>query len=138
MLNLRSYNTTVDGAGLVPLPRPSPPRGSREYVFRLPPPTTTTTTKGGGTALLLPVRRLMANGSDAITGVTWDGWSYSVELDGGRSVRLANVTVGETVVVGQGGEVRLSVPDSSAAVVEVAAGVAASSAGGGVGAKLDV
>ncbi|KAL1998863.1 hypothetical protein VTN02DRAFT_5464 [Thermoascus thermophilus] len=45
----------------------------------------------------LSVQRLLANGRHAITGITRDGWSYNYELDGGKPVRLDNVTVGETV-----------------------------------------
>lgn len=73
------------------------------------------------------VKRLMANGTDAITGITWDAWSYNWELDEGRPVRLANVTrrseqerawVGEAI--SDGGEVGMGVvvEAGSAAVVE--------------------
>lgn len=67
---------------------------------------------------LVAVQRLAANGSDAITGITWDGWSYNYELANGQPVRLANVTdVGETVVVSDNGTVAVTVPDASAAVL---------------------
>ncbi|KAK8132786.1 glycoside hydrolase family 79 protein [Apiospora kogelbergensis] len=62
------------------------------------------------------IQRLYANGSDAITGITWDGWSYNYELDEGRPVRLANVTVGETVQV-TNGTLNITVPDSQAVLV---------------------
>ena len=112
ILNMRSYNTTLDGAGLVPLPSPTP-RGEVEYAFLL---------EGVEQGRQLAVRRLLANGSDAITGITWDGWSYNYELDQGRPVRLGNVTVGERVVVGEGGVVKVRVADASAVVVEVGEG----------------
>ena len=108
VLNLQSYNTTVDGAGLVPLSGGAPARGSKSYSF------------GGLPAgAQVAIQRLMANGSDAITGITWDGWSYNYELDGGRPVRQANVTVGEAAVVGADGSVNVTVPDSSAAILTI-------------------
>ncbi|KAL2128381.1 hypothetical protein VTI74DRAFT_9263 [Chaetomium olivicolor] len=113
VLNMRSYNTTVDGAGLVPVD-PPPPRPATEYVFQLD-----GVAGQRGRRRVVQVKRLWANGSDAITGITWDGWSYNYELDGGRPVRLGNVTVGEEVVVGGGGEVRVVVPDASAVLLEL-------------------
>ena len=109
VLNMQSYNTTVDGAGLVPLAgAAAAARGSKTYSF------------GGLPAgAQVAIQRLMANGSDAITGITWDGWSYNYELDGGRPVRQANVTVGEAVVVGTDGSVNVTVPDSSAAILTI-------------------
>ncbi|KAJ4290738.1 hypothetical protein N0V88_006487 [Collariella sp. IMI 366227] len=73
VLNMRSYNTTVDGAGLVPVEDP-PSRPETEYVFVL---------EGLEAGRTVGVRRLWANGSDAITGITWDGWTYNWEVDGG-------------------------------------------------------
>lgn len=67
----------------------------------------------------LSVQRLMANGSDAITGISWDGWSYNYELAGGKPVQLKNVTVGETVPVDSKGEVLVEVPYSSAAILNL-------------------
>ena len=69
----------------------------------------------------MTVKRFSANGSDAITGITWDGWSYNWELDEGRPVRLANVTrrsESERAWVSDGGEVGVEVEAGSAAVVE--------------------
>lgn len=110
VLNMNGYNSTVDGEGLVPLPQAEvTARPSKNYTFDLGP------TAVGQTAL---VRRLWANGSDAITGITWDGWSYNFELDEGRPVRLRNVTVGERVEVAGDGSVTVSVPDSSAVVLD--------------------
>ena len=65
----------------------------------------------------LCVQRLMANGSNAITGITWDGISYNWELDNGKPVSLANVTTGETVQVASGGEFSVQVPYSSMAML---------------------
>lgn len=65
------------------------------------------------------VQRLMANGSNAITGVTWDGYSYNWELSKGRPVLLKNVTRGETVKVGNGGKVQVVVPYSSMAMLNL-------------------
>ena len=59
----------------------------------------------------------MANGSDAITGVTFDGYGYDYELDNGKPVSLANVTRDETLAVGRRGVVNVKVPDSSAVLV---------------------
>jgi hypothetical protein len=116
---MKSYNSTVGGEGLVPLPRGQlVPRPSKNYTFDLG------TAAVGKTAF---VRRLWANGSDAITGITWDGWSYNFELDEGRPVRLANVTVGEKVKVAGDGSVTVSVPDSSAAVLDFGGGSACKS-----------
>jgi hypothetical protein len=64
------------------------------------------------------MRRLLANGSDAVTGVTFDGFSYNFELEGGLPVRQTNVTSGETVDVGHRGMLEIDVPWSSAVVVD--------------------
>lgn len=104
-LNMRGYNTTATGSGLGLADGDPLPRGSQNYTLSVPDGLDS-----------VPVQRLLANGSDAITGITWDGWSYNVELDGGRPVRLANVTTGETVSVTDG-QVTVTVPDSSAALL---------------------
>lgn len=123
VLNLRSYNTTVDGAGLVPTgPTPRP---AAVYRFTIAPGSSLSK---NGTAFA--VQRLWANGSDAITGITWDGWSYNVELDGGRPARLRNVTVGETGLVGEDATVSVTVPDSTAALLSFV-GISPAGSGGG-------
>jgi len=43
----------------------------------------------------------MANGSDAITGVTWNGISYNHDLGFGKPARLSNGTRDEDVAVGK-------------------------------------
>jgi hypothetical protein len=65
------------------------------------------------------VQRLMANGSDAITGITFDGVSYNYELAEGKGQFLGNVTKGEGVYVGKDGKFSVQVVDSSAAVVQL-------------------
>jgi hypothetical protein len=120
-VNLKGYNTTVSGAGVEPLPSP-PERGIRDFTFNFP-------VQEAGRELR--VQRLMANGSDAITGITWDGWSYEFELDEGRPVRLGNVTVAERVRVGEDGRMVVGVPDSSAVVLSFVGGYEEEEEGGG-------
>jgi hypothetical protein len=104
VVNMREYNYTVNGTSSVPNPAPRP---SQMYEFQVP-------RSVAGVAL---VQRLWANGSDAITGVTWDGYSFNYELKRGVPVRLWNVTNGETVRA-RNGVVSIDVPDSSAAVIK--------------------
>ncbi len=121
VLNMQTYNTTVDGAGLDELPHPLPERGSRKYTFDLG-DLVVVGDDGAGAAAPpreVLVQRLLAGGSDAITGVTWDGWSYNYELDGGRPVRLHNITVGEKVKLSDQGHVTVTLPDSSAAILNI-------------------
>lgn len=109
VINMNTYNTTVDGTGLGVATNITE-RVSREYTFDV----------GGGNLQpgdRVAVQRLSANGSDAISGISWDGWSYNYELDMGRPVRLSNVTTGEYVTVSVNGTIVVSVPDSSAAVL---------------------
>lgn len=107
VINMRSYNSTVDGAGLDPLPQP-PTRQVRTYTFQVH--------DAAAEGQVVQIQRLMANGSDAITGITFDGWSYNRELDMGKPVRLHNVTIGETTTV-KNGLVTVDVVDSSAALL---------------------
>ncbi|KAK4454591.1 family 79 putative glycoside hydrolase [Podospora aff. communis PSN243] len=130
IINFHSYNTTVDGAGIVPVFDP-PPRPTRNFTFALSLPNATDTTPSPSLGSLR-IQRLMAKGTDAITGITWDGWSYNYELDGGRPVRLGNVTVDETVEVEGGGLFTVDVPDGSAVLVHVDDSEKAGGYGGGV------
>lgn len=110
VINMNTYNTTLGGTGLGLAPNITQ-RVAREYTFDV----------GGGGSLQpgdrVAVQRLSANGSDAISGISWDGWSFNYELARGRPVRLSNVTTGEYVTVGANGTVVVSVPDASAAVL---------------------
>lgn len=99
VINMREYNYTVNGTSSVPRP-------SLDYQFPIP----------DGYNNTVGVQRLYANGSDAVSGITWDGWSYNWELDEGRPVLLGNVTRGKTVTA-VNGSVSVSVEDSTAVVV---------------------
>jgi Glycosyl hydrolase family 79 C-terminal beta domain len=101
VINMRAYNYTVNGTSSVvnQVKRPS-----QEYSFDLP------------EACEIEVKRLYANGSDAISGITWDGWSYNWELDSGRPVRLHNMTVAEKLRA-EGRTVSLTVEDSTAVIL---------------------
>ncbi|KAI0096102.1 glycoside hydrolase family 79 protein [Nemania sp. FL0031] len=107
VINMRAYNYTLNGTGDLCTLNPAP-RTSRTYSFGV---------EGFEDGREAVVRRLYANGSDAITGITWDGISYNYELDLGKPVRLRNVTVGERVVV-KNGAVEVAVPDSHAVVLD--------------------
>ncbi|OCL03668.1 glycoside hydrolase family 79 protein [Glonium stellatum] len=65
------------------------------------------------------VQRLIANGSDAITGVTFNGRSYNYELDLGKPRLLGNVTKDDITWVGEDGIFAVKVPYSSAALVQL-------------------
>ena len=102
VVNMMEYNHTAGNKYFNHYPRPI-----ERYDFQLP--------KGcHGNA---DVQYLMANGSDAITGVTFDGYSYNYELNDGMPVRLHNVTVGQSVPVAEDGKMSIDVPRSSAAIV---------------------
>jgi len=105
VINLRQYNYTVESDAAAQ----SLTRRTNTYYFNIP-----MTCAGVGT-----LHRLIANGSDATTGVTWDGLSYAHELDLGKPVRMENVTRGETVYVGADGMFQVDVPESSACMVSL-------------------
>ena len=102
IVDLHTYNTTANNY-TTGFPRPMV-----EHELMLP-----SGCKGG------QVQRLMANGSDAVTGITWDAKSYAYELDNGKGVRLSNVTCGEQVKVDRRGGLKVQVPWSSAAIVDL-------------------
>ncbi|KAI5193992.1 hypothetical protein E4T38_09781 [Aureobasidium subglaciale] len=102
IVSLQTYNTTANNYTTL-FARPV-----ESYEFSLP-----SGCKGG------VVQRLLANGSDALSGITWDGNSYNYELNMGKAVRLHNVTRGEGVKVDGQGIVKVEVPWSSAAIVSV-------------------
>lgn len=101
VINLQEWNYTS--------PASASARPAAKYTFQLP----------EKSPKRLPLQRLMANGSDAITGISWDGWSYNYELKGGAPVRLHNVTIGEMVSVDSKGLVEVEVPFSSAAILNL-------------------
>lgn len=103
VVNLRQYNYTVNGTSDIvnPVQRPV-----QKYEFQV----------SKNALPVAGVQRLLANGSDAITGVTWDGFSFNYELAEGRPVRQLNVTGGELAIIKEG-VVTVEVPDSSAAIV---------------------
>jgi hypothetical protein len=63
------------------------------------------------------IQRLIANGSDALTGITFDGYSYNYELANGKPVLLRNVTRNEKAPLDRGtNKLTLGVPWSSAVI----------------------
>jgi hypothetical protein len=100
LINMKEYNYTVSKPSLRPAP---------SYNFSLP-----ATCKGVGL-----VQRLMANGSDAISGISFNGMSWNYELDAGKGQLLGNATRNEVVWVASSGDVSVQVPDSSAALVQL-------------------
>ncbi|KAI0410183.1 glycoside hydrolase family 79 protein [Xylaria palmicola] len=107
VLNLRAYNFTRNGSGDIHDRNPAR-RPVRTYSFDVD------GLKDGREAV---VRRLYAQGSDMLSGITWDGISYNYELDLGKPVRMRNVTIGEKVKVRRG-VVEVDVPDSQAVILD--------------------
>jgi hypothetical protein len=107
VINMMEYNHTEGNKYFNHYPRPI-----ERYYFQLP------TAVSGKAA----VQRLLANGSDAITGCTFDAYSYNYELEEGKPVLLYNVTRGETVFVTNDGKMSVDVPRSSAAIVRFGTG----------------
>ena len=94
IINMVEYNYTAQGVASRP---------TETYSFTL----------AGLNGTSARILRLMANGSDAVTGVTFDGYSYNYELEQGQPVLLPNMTRGERTVVGANGTVTIGVPYSS-------------------------
>lgn len=67
----------------------------------------------------ITVQRLYSNGSDAITGITFDRYSYNWELDDGRPVLLSNVTRGESLPISASRQATVGLPYSSAAILNL-------------------
>jgi hypothetical protein len=114
VVNLQEYNYTTsdsdsDSDSLSDSPSDSTQRPVAKYSFQIP----------ATLAKSLSVQRLIANGSDAITGITWDGWSYNYELQGGKPVRQSNVTIGESLSVSKKGMIEIGVPYSSGAMINL-------------------
>jgi hypothetical protein len=102
IIDLHTYNTTIQNY-TTPFPRPI-----QTHQFIVP-----QGCKSG------TVARLMANGSDAVSGITWEGKSYAYELAEGKGVRMGNVTQGECVDVDEKGGFSVDVAWSSAVVVSL-------------------
>ncbi|KAK7887692.1 hypothetical protein LTR67_009594 [Exophiala xenobiotica] len=127
IIQMRAYNTTTTttttGTGTGAGASGRGPRPSETFSFQLPPSGTGTGTNKGSTSASVVksvgVQRLMANGSDAITGITFDGYSYNYELAQGRPVALNNVTRNEVVQIAQNGMVTVDVPWSSAVMLNL-------------------
>jgi hypothetical protein len=107
LINLHDHNTTVENN----YTDPSIQRGVEKFTFQVP-----QGCRGKPAAL----QRLMANGSDAVTGATFDGYSFNYELDNGKPVLLKNITRGETARADRWGKMSVAVPDSSAVLVSFA------------------
>ncbi|WPH02262.1 glycoside hydrolase family 79 protein [Acrodontium crateriforme] len=105
VINLMEYNATDYNSQYINHYQ----RPVETYSFQLP----------AGCSGEAKIQRLMANGSDAITGCTWDGFSYNFELDNGLPVRLGNVTRGERMKVDDGGKLSIGVPRSSAVIISL-------------------
>ena len=104
VINMMEYNNTDYNSNYTD----DYPRPVEQYTFQLP----------KESCGKVGLQRLMANGSDAITGVTFGGYSYNYELDDGLPVLMHNVTRGETAEVGRDGELCVGVPRSSAVIVD--------------------
>ncbi|KAJ9626592.1 hypothetical protein H2203_004225 [Taxawa tesnikishii (nom. ined.)] len=105
VINMQEYNSSTQTNNYTD----DYPRPVERYSFQLP----------QGCSGKATTQRLLANGSDAITGITFDGYSYNYELDNGMPVLLNNVTRGETVSVDRRGRMSVDVPRSSAVIVRL-------------------
>ncbi|KAF2109009.1 hypothetical protein BDV96DRAFT_586381 [Lophiotrema nucula] len=101
VINMNQYNYSVEA----PIKRPE-----IAYNFTVP----------SSCAGIAWVHRLIANGSDAITGITFNGNSYNYELAEGKPKLLGNVTKDESIPVGSDGGFSVELPWSSAALVQLA------------------
>jgi hypothetical protein len=115
IINMHQYNYTVNGTSSIRNPVARPVRN-----FTITIPSSATPQLGYALPSVATLRALHANGSDAITGITYDGYSYNYELNNGLPVRLTNVTVGKTVSV-TGGKLVVPVEDSGAVMVDFGA-----------------
>ncbi|KPI35447.1 Beta-glucuronidase [Cyphellophora attinorum] len=101
LIHMQEYNYTVGG--------PNAGRQKAAFTLRLP-------VNSGVSAV--DVSRLIANGSNAITGVTFGGVSYNYELNVGRPVKLANTTAVETIKP-EDGSIEIDLPWSSAVILQL-------------------
>jgi hypothetical protein len=108
-LNRRNYppkNSTAGSTSRIVL---AGGRRTTSYTLQLP------TNCAGKT---LSVARLSSTGSDAKTDVSWDGYSYPVSSMG-KPVRVGGINAQETVQVGTGGIVKLTLNFAEAAMLRV-------------------
>jgi hypothetical protein len=105
VVNMQQFNYTDEETGSI---SDLTQRPGTKYSFQIP----------HISAKSVSVQRLMANGSDAITGITWDGWSYNYELQSGKPVRQHNVTIGEFATVKEG-IVEIELPYSSGVILNI-------------------
>jgi hypothetical protein len=99
VLNMHVFNITEDSAS----------RQNRTYTFGVP----------SGSNIVdghqVHVQRLLASGSDAMTGITFDGWSYQYGLNKGLPVKVGSKD--EEMLTVKSGQVSVILPDSSAAIL---------------------
>lgn len=112
VVNMNAYNGSSSS------PFNSTSRPVQAYTFRVADLKDNTKKEGKGVKREVALRRLVAGGSDAVSGVTFDGYSYNWELDEGMPVLLRNVTRGEKVLVSDDGSVTVRVPWSSAVIID--------------------
>ncbi|MCJ1354919.1 MAG: hypothetical protein MMC33_004909 [Icmadophila ericetorum] len=106
VIDLHQYNATQSDSSN------ANGRGSTNYTFSVPSSLSSQIVEGAS----VTVQRLQAAGSDVLSGITFDGWSYDYSLDEGRPVRLNNVTTGEAVKV-TGGKFTVQLAWSEAVVM---------------------
>lgn len=106
VIQMREYNyTNIDGSSNTNA------RPNETFSFQMP---------QNSHVKRISVQRLMANGSDSITGIAFDGISYNYELNGGKPAQLDNVTTTsrtEVISIDSDGMLSLDVPWSSAAII---------------------
>ncbi|KAF1984509.1 glycoside hydrolase family 79 protein [Aulographum hederae CBS 113979] len=103
VINLLDYSPSSNSSS------PAPARPKTRYNLALP----------KSCAGIGIVNRLTASGSQAVTGVTWNGMSFNWEIEGGKGKILGNTTRNEWIAVGSNGVVFLDVVASGAALVKV-------------------
>lgn len=101
VINMQGYNSSGSGQ------YSTPTRNKPSYLFSVP--QTSSSSVG--------VRRLLAGGSDAMTGISFDGYSYEYELQQGMPVLLSNITRGEKISV-INDTISVQVMDSSAVILD--------------------
>jgi hypothetical protein len=101
LIHMQEYNYTVGGQNAE--------RQKAVFTLQLP--------QDSGVSAV-EVSRLFANGSNAITGITFGGVSYNYELNEGKPVKMANTTAVE-VIKPEGGSIEVDLPWSSAVILQL-------------------